>query len=57
MVVPDFDVLIPEAKKAGIEESDRAKLCHSTEVRNMIFKDLTEMAKKAKLHGFEFVKG
>jgi long-chain acyl-CoA synthetase len=55
IVVPDNDNLLMWAKEHNINSS-RTELCNNKAVNEMIYKDITNIGKAAKLRGFEFVK-
>jgi len=54
VVYPDPEVLIPWAKQNGLPD-DMAALCKNKRVHDLIFKDLIETGKAAKLRGFELL--
>jgi len=56
VVVPDFDLLTPQAKNLGINETDQSKFCQNPKVVEIVIQELNSTAKAAKLHGFEYIK-
>jgi len=56
LIVPDWEMLGPFLEKNGFTEKDHKKLVEDKKVVDLVHKDMLDTAKKAKLHGFEFVK-
>ncbi|TMS38193.1 hypothetical protein L596_004969 [Steinernema carpocapsae] len=57
IVVPDFDVLVPHARKdMQLTDVDHETLCKNSKVKELIFKDMIEQGKKNKLNSYEQAK-
>jgi len=56
IIIPDPEVLPSEASKIGLAGLSMEELCERDEIKQLIFKDLMDVGRSAKLLGFEQVK-
>lgn len=57
IIVPDFEMLLADLEKLGLQNLTPTPeaLCKSDAVKKIIFDEMSEVAKKAGLKGFEQV--